>query len=56
LWLDQAIFFNMAHAAVKFNFESEEGFTFCVADTEDKGCECDLWNTLCTKKLKEVVA
>ena len=53
---DQVIFFNMAHVAIKFNFESEEGFTFCAADTEDKGRECGPWNTLCTKKLKDVVA
>ena len=46
------IFFNVAHAAIKFNFESEEGVTFCAADMEDKGHECDPWNTLCTKKLK----
>jgi len=40
LWQDQVIFFNMTHAAIKFNFELEEGFTFCVADTEDKGRRC----------------
>jgi len=34
----------------------EEGFNFCADDTEDKGRECDPWNALCTKKLKEVVA
>jgi len=55
LWQDQVIFFNMTHAAIKFNFELEEGFTFCVTDTEDKGRKCGPWNTLCTKKLKEVV-
>ena len=44
------IFFNIAHAAIKFNFELEERFTFCVADTEDKGRKCGPWNTLCTKK------
>ena len=50
--VDQVIFFNTTHAAVKFNFELEEGFTFCVADTEDKGRRCGPWNTLCTKKIK----
>jgi len=34
----------------------EEGFIFCAADVEDKGQECKPWNTLCTEKLKEVVA
>jgi len=46
----------MAHAATTFNFESEDGFTFCLADMEEKGRECDPWNTLCTKNLKVVVA
>jgi len=47
----------MAHAAIQLNFvESEEGITFCAADTEDKRRECDPWNTLRTKKYKEVVA
>jgi len=51
---DQVIFFNMNHAAMKFNFESDEGFTFCFANEEDSGRECDQWITLCTTKLKEV--
>jgi len=50
------IFFNIAHAAIKFNFESGEGFTFCAAEKEDNGQECEPWNTLCTEKLKDVVA
>jgi len=41
MWQDQVIFFNMANAAMKFNFESDEGFTFCFADEENIGCECD---------------
>ena len=41
LWSDQVISFNMVHAAIKFNFESEKGFAFCAADTKDKGHECD---------------
>jgi len=43
---------------MKFNFESDEGFSFCFADEEDtdNGRECDQWNTLCSTKLKEVVA
>ena len=50
------IFFNMAHAAMKFDFELDEGFSFCCADEEDNGRKCDQWNTLCSTKLKEVVA
>jgi len=56
LWKDQVIFFNMAHAAIKFNFELEEGFTFCVADMENKERKCNPWNSLCTNKLEKVVA
>ena len=52
VWQDQVIFFNMAHATMKFNFELEEGFT----DEKENRRECDPWNTLCTTKLKEVVA
>jgi len=55
-WQDQTIFSNLAHAAIKFDFESGEGFTFCAADTEHGGRECPLFNTLSTEKLKEVVA
>ena len=55
LWQDQIIFFDIAHAVTKFNFVLEEGFTFCVADMEDKGRKCGPWNTLCTKKLKKEV-
>jgi len=50
------IFCNIAHAAMTFNFESEEGFTFSLADDEEKGIKCNGWNKLSTKKLKEVVA
>jgi len=42
--------------AIKFNFESVEGFTFFTAEKEDSRQECELWNTLCTEKLKEAVA
>jgi len=55
LWQDQTIFSNLAHAGIKYDFESEEGFTFCAADTEDGGRECPPFNTLSTEKLKEVV-
>jgi len=58
LWQDQTIFFNLAYAAIKFDFESGEGFTLChaAADMEDSGRECPPFNTLSTEKLKEVVA
>jgi len=56
LWQNQVIVFNMAHAAIKFNFELKKRFIFCAADTEDKGRKCDQWNTLSTKELEEVVA
>jgi len=55
-WQDQTIFSNLAHAAIKFDCKSGEGFTFCAADTEHGGRECPLFNTLSTEKLKEVVA
>ena len=56
MWQDQTIFFNPALTAIKYDFESEEGFTFCAADTEDSGRECPPFNTLSTEKLNEVVA
>ena len=56
MWQDQTIFFNLALTAIKYDFESEEGFTFCAADTKDSGRECPPFNTLSTEKLKEVVA
>jgi len=56
LWQDEVIFFNIAHASIKLNFESGKGFTFCTAEKEDNGQECEPWNTLCTEKFKEVVA
>jgi len=40
-------FFNLAHAAIEYDFESEEGFAFCASPP---------FNTLSTEKLKEVVA
>ena len=43
LWQDQTTCFNLAHAAIKYDFESEEGFTFCASP---------LFNTLSTEKLK----
>jgi len=46
LWQDQTTFFNLAHAIIKYNFKSEEGFTLCASP---------LFNTLSTEKLKEVV-
>jgi len=33
----------------------DEGFSFCLTP-DDNGRECDRWNTLCTAKLKEVIA
>jgi len=44
---DQTTFFNLAHAVIKYDFESEEGFTFCASPP---------FNTLNTEKLQEVVA
>ena len=41
---------------IQLQVELEEGIAFCVADTKNKGRKCGLWNTLCRKKLKEVVA
>jgi len=40
---------------MKFNFEKDEGFIFCLVP-EDNGRECDKWNTLNTTKLKHMVA
>ena len=40
---------------MNFNFETDGGFSFCMAPA-DNGRECNKWNTLCTTKLKEVVA
>ena len=40
-------FFNLTHAAIKYDFQSEEGFTFGASPP---------FNTLSTEKLKEVVA
>jgi len=37
LWQDQPIFFKIANAAIMFNFESGEGFTFCAAEKEETG-------------------
>ena len=53
---DQTIYFNRAHAAITFDFESEEGFTFCAGATEDGERACSPFNTLSMEKLKEVVA
>jgi len=47
LWQDQSIFFKLANEALKYDFESEEGFTFCASPP---------FNTLSSDKLKEVVA
>jgi len=44
---DQTAFFNLAHAAIKYDLKSEEGFTFCASSP---------FNTLSTEKLKEVMA
>ena len=46
-WQDQTTFFNLAHAAIKYDFESEEGFSFGASAP---------FNTLSTEKLNEVVA
>jgi len=43
---DQTTFFKLAKEALKFYFESEEGFTFCASPP---------FNTLNTEKLKEIV-
>jgi len=45
LWQDQTTFSKLAKEAFKFDFESEEGFTFCASPP---------FNTLSTKKLKEI--
>ena len=47
LWHDQTTFFKLAHAAIKYDFESEEGFAFCASPP---------FNTFSTENLKEVVA
>jgi len=47
LWQDQTTFFKLAKEVFKFDFESEEGFTFCASPP---------FNTLSTDKLKEIVA
>jgi len=47
LWQDQTKFFKLANEAFKYDFESEEGFTFCASPP---------FNTLSTEKLKEIVA
>jgi len=44
---DQTTFFNLAHAAIKYDFESEERFSFGASAP---------FNTLSTEKLQEVVA
>ena len=43
LWQDWTTCFNLAHAAIKYDFESEEGFTFCAFPP---------FNTLSTEKFK----
>jgi len=53
LWQDQPIFFKIANAAIMFNFESGEGFTFCAAEKEENGQECEPFNTQSTEKLNE---
>ena len=47
LWQDQTKFFKLVNEAFKYDFESEEGFTFCASPS---------FNTLSTDKLKEIVA
>ena len=47
LWQDKTTFFKLAQEAFKFDFESEEEFTFCASPP---------FNTLSTEKLKEIVA
>ena len=47
LWQDQTIFFKVANEAIKYDFESEEGFTLGASPQ---------FNTLSTEKWKEVVA
>jgi len=46
-WQDQTNFFKLANEAFKYDFESEEGFTFCASPP------C---NMLSTEKFKEIVA
>ena len=46
-WQDQTNFFKLANEAFKYDFESEEGFTFCASPP---------FKTLSTEKLKETVA
>jgi len=55
VWQDQVIFFNMTHAALKFNPETGEGFSISFGP-DDNGRKCNQWNMLCTTKLKDVVA
>ena len=40
----------MAQAAMDFNFDTDEGFSVYLTP-DDKGCKCDMWNTLTTAKL-----
>jgi len=47
LWQDQTNFFKLVNEAFKYDFESEEGFTFCASPP---------FNTLSTEKLKEIVS
>jgi len=47
LWQDQTTFLKLANAAIKYDFESEERFTFCASPP---------LNMLSTETLKEVVA
>jgi len=46
LWQDQTAFSKLAKEAFKFDFESEEEFTFCASSP---------FNTLSTNKLEEIV-